>query len=290
MDQTRALAGFLLVTIALTGCTGLPSTGNGDDTGSSGQVSASQNDGFDIRFSSATAEYYTDQGSATFTVNIENTGEAEDGTLSSLKLFGASWATSASTQNPGTTLQGVEEANNLAGGTYSTTFTPSLPTALQQGQSDDYTVGLRTRYTYTTRSRSELTVQSSDRYREEGRNARQGMRNTVRGAPVQVRFTGQTPVPYRSGSVNVPVTVRNVGDGQLAGNKLTSLKVGPEGNLQNCPSSQGSGVPLYEGSRQFSCSISVSQPSPETTVTLVAEAKYDYVEDDTTTVTVVGAN
>lgn len=276
---------LLVAAITLTGCTALE---GGGDTGTSPEVSVTPSDGLTIAFSSATPEYFADQGSATFTANVENTGEGE-ATLNSMELFGASWAAGESVDlGDGIPLASVEQANNLPGETYSATFTPGLgDISLGRGQSDDYTVGLRTTYEYSSETRSELTVMETDLYRSEGRAQRQVMSNTIRGAPVRIRFTGNTPFPERGDTISVPIRVSNVGDGSIQNDQIT-LTVEAEG-IGTAGDCDERDVTLYQGDREFTCSVPVgSLAGPQKDVTVIATASYTYVEDDTTRVTVIG--
>lgn len=285
----KSLSAVLLVAaITLTGCTALQG-GGGGDTGTSGaDVSVTPSDGLTIDFSSATPEYFVDDGEATFTAKVENTGEGE-ATLQSMELFGASWAAGESAGiSSDIPLVGVEQANNLAGETYSTTFNPGLGSiALGRGQSDDYTVGLRTTYGYESETRSSLTVMETDLYRSEGRSQRQKMSNTVRGAPVRIRFTGDTPFPERGDSISVPIRVSNVGDGSIQNDQITlTVRAEGIGAASDCDTRD---VSLYQGDREFTCSVPVgSLTGPQKDVTVIATASYTYVEDDTTRVTVIG--
>ncbi|MFB6265587.1 MAG: hypothetical protein ABEI07_00710 [Candidatus Nanohaloarchaea archaeon] len=274
---------FLALTVALAGCTQLSGGGEQPDR----TFTFTQNDGLSISFSAANAEFFQD-GKYTFTATVTNTGQAE-ATVKRMQLFGASWASGS--KSPGWKLSPVEKANELPGEQRSATFRDDIQTNIPQGQSDTYNVGLRTTYSYTSRTRSKITVMTRERFRDAG--TPQKMTNDIKGAPIQIRFDGTTPLPSRGGTVSVPVKVTNVGDGQLKNQRIKSITVKKEGGTgTECTRS---GFRLFEGSRTFTCTVSVpaltgNNPVPEKTLTLIAKANYDYVEDDTTTVTIIGTS
>lgn len=292
MDKRLIYVGLFAFALVFAGCT-IPGSGGDSDTDQNTELHITTNDGLTITFQSQTPEYYTGDSRASLEAQVQNTGEST-AVIESAALFGASWAEGAECRGGcNAELQGVETANNLNGDSTTLTFSPSLNGInLQQGQSDTYNIGLRVEYEYESRTRSRMTLMSEDQFRQ-NRDARAPMSNTIRAGPVQIRFTGLTPFPDRDSQLNIPVQVTNVGDGQIKDEQIT-LTVQTENDgiqLGNCDTVSGT---VFDGQRTFNCILDTSndafEPAPEETVTLIATAEYTYVEDDTTSVRVIGEN
>jgi hypothetical protein len=287
MNRRTVLVGLLAFSILFAGCTQLQNT-NDDEDGQDQGIEVTQNDGLTIDFSSVTNEYY-DGDSYTFTADFQNTGEHE-AKITNWTIYGPSWLSDDYVSSP-RTLGAVEEANQFAGGTTSNQFTGSVSTSLGAGQTDDWDVGLRTYYNYSASSRATLTVINQDEYRDDSA-ARTAVQTNVNAGPVHIRFDVRTPIPAGR-AVNIPIQIRNVGDGELDSfggtDKAISYTISREGSGSIC-SSDGFET-LYEGSRTFNCQFDTSNllgGAPQTSVTLVAEANFKYMEDDTARVSVIG--
>lgn len=289
MNRRTVLVGLLAFSILFAGCTQLENTNDTEDEEDQG-VTVTQNDGLSIDFSSVTREYYTGDG-YTFTADFQNTGEHEAKILDT-SIYGPSWLSDSSWPPNATTLGAVEQANQFAGGTASHQFTGTVSTSLGAGQTDDWDVGLRTYYNYSASSRATLTVMNQEEYRDDSAS-RTAVQTEVNAGPVHIRFDVRTPIPAGR-SVNIPVQIRNVGDGELDGiggtDRAISYTVRREGQSGSVCSSDGYET-LYEGSRTFNCAFNTNNlldGAPQTSVTLVAEANFKYMEDDTTSVSVIG--
>lgn len=292
MNRRTVLVGLLALSILFAGCTQLENTNDTEDGEDQG-VEITQNDGLSIEFSSVTREYYTGD-SYTFTADFQNTGEHE-ATITDTTLYGPSWVSDDDWPSDGRTLGAVEEANQFEGGTANHQFTGDVSTSLGAGQSDSYEVGLRTHYDYAASSRTSLTVMAEDEYREDS-TSRTQVDTEVNAGPVHLRFDVRTPIPAGR-SVNIPVQVTNVGDGEIADGEdsdentvdnAVSVTISRENGDEVC--STGTET-VYEGSRTFNCQFDTSDilsGAPQTSVTLVADADFSYVEDDRTSVTVLG--
>jgi hypothetical protein len=296
MDRKILLVGLFALVLAVAGCTA-PGQSTDEDDSNNAELEVTQNDGLSVTFGSQASQYYTDASNAVLEATMKNTGEA-DANILSAQLFGASWASGTSCQGcSGVTLRGVERANNLDGEQRSFTFTPPLNVNLDQGQSDTYRVGLRLRYNYEAETRSKLTLMSREEYRQ-NQPARTRMQNDVSAGPLQLSFTGKTPFPVRDNQqITVPVKVNNVGDGDIE-DETIRLLVETEGGevLEECHATASGGyvgkeMQVFDGQRTFNCRLNTSSfnPNPEQTVTIIATANYNYVEDTSTSVRVVGA-
>jgi len=295
MNRRTVLVGLLAFSILLAGCTQLQNS-NESNEGEGQSIEITQNDGLSIDFSSVTNEYYTGDD-YTFTADFQNTGEHE-ATIVEATLYGPSWVNDDSWPDDSETddteyevLGPVEEANQFEGGATSHQFTNTISTTLSAGQTDDYDVGLRTIYNYSASSRASLTVMQQDEYREDS-TSRTAVSTSVNAGPVHIRFDVRSPIPGGR-SVNIPVQIRNVGDGELTGidgtDQAISYTISRESGDEVC-SSDGFET-LYEGSRTFNCQFNTANilnGAPQTSVTLVAEANFKYQEDDTARVSVVG--
>ncbi len=290
MNRRTVLVGLLALSVFLAGCTQLENTNDTEQDQDQG-IEITQNDGLSIDFSSVTNEYYTGD-SYTFTANFQNTGEHE-ATILSTTIYGPSWISDDEHGWPSdpVTLGAVEEANQFAGGTASNQYTGDVSTSLGAGQTDDWDVGLRTVYNYSASSRAALTVMNQDEYREDSRS-RTAVQTSANAGPVNIRFDVRTPIPAGR-AVNIPVQIRNVGDGELDAtggtDRAISYTISREGGGTVC-SSDGYET-LYEGSRTFNCQFDTAGilgGAPQTSVTLVAEADFKYMEDNTARVSVIG--
>lgn len=297
--QRTLLVAFMVISVALAGClhTGLLGNDTSDDDGEDDVSSMlTQTNGLSIDFSSVTPEYEVSDGSsptATFEIEYENTGE-QTAYLKEMSLFGASWASGESRSWSGSdrpALEGVDVSANLPGESRVETFTPTISASLDEGQSDQYQIGLRTIYQYSSSSRATLTLIDGDEFRDRG-SARSLMRNNKQAGPVHIEFRGETPFPDDRSQINIPIRISNVGPGEVVDETLDDVSISFEGRsddpiASNC---QKSGWQLYDGQREYNCQISTSNldASPELTLTMTANATYDYSVDRQTSVSVVG--
>lgn len=275
--RRRVLLG-LVIAVMLAGCL----NGGGNNTEPSDDVSVSD-EGLSIEFSAVSSEFYTeDSSNAVFDISIENVGEGQ-ATLQSLQLFGPSWIDSGTQVfNGEEDLRPVQTEEGLPGGVWNNEVSRSLPSVDERVS---YEVGLRTRFGYTSESRSELQLLTPEEYRDRTIN-QQTMSETQRAAPVKITFDGNTPLEFGGEeTARVPLTVSNSGSGSVVDEEV-SLTVSADGSSDSlCEET----VVLFDGQGQVDCNIdSYSMSGFAETVTLVAEATYTYEVENRATVDVVG--
>ncbi|MDY6778108.1 MAG: hypothetical protein SVU32_05545 [Candidatus Nanohaloarchaea archaeon] len=297
MNRKAVLAFVLIAVIAISGCT---AQNNGGDTGDNGdqqqpQVDFTQTDGITMRFSSVAPEYFEGQ-TATFRLIAENTGESE-ATLKKAELTRQPWL--ANKQDTGQyTLRGVDRSVGSAGQAHQYTFTKTLSQSLfdlSQGQSDTYEVGARLVYGYSTSARTSLTVMDRETFTSE-QPTQQPLQTEWTGAPVKVSLQGSTPVQASAGQTTIKVKIQNVGNGHIKESgqagvvTVDRMELATSGTGSfNC-NLQGNTVKIYQGgSRTLYCTLNINSMSGgQTSVTVISEISYDYVETKTTTVKVNG--
>jgi hypothetical protein len=233
---------------------------------------------------------YTSGDRATFIVDVTSMGEFRAERIN-MTLYGANWATEVSDgERRHRSISFLEGANRSGEGGEEArrTFRRDVVTSLSRGEKDRYDVGLRTRYEYSARTRSKLTVMKEDEFRE-ANMSREPMDNEIRSAPIELRFTGRTPWTGGKSDIVVPLTLENVGSGDIQGD--VNLTVWIEGGpvLQGCSGE----IAVSEDRKNMMCPIRASQIGlgdlPQKNFALIAEATYTYVDDREASVSVTGA-
>lgn len=265
----RHLALLLVPVILIAGCLG----GGG---GSENSFTLTPNDGLSISFQPTSSSFLSDE-TVRLQMEVENTGQY-DAEITGASIFGASFLVegcSTTSDVTGTTLAGVVKAGELAGQQASIIWTCGSPASVN-GAEEQFDAGIDVEYTYETDASASLTLIPRDRF-----SSASSVSTDNTAAPVHAEVTANSPIPVVEGtqSYSVPITLRNVGDGEVAG--LVDMTVAapnaPSGvSLSGC----GGTYDLFEGSRDVVCQLSVSNPDvvQESQFTLRIALSYTYRE------------
>lgn len=214
-------------------------------------------------------------------------------------------------------LQGVDEENEIPGGqkTHSQNVDVSFNTGawgsdqnpLRQGESYTYNVGLKTKYQYYTDAKVEFTVLPSQEWRDGNFTVSDAEFQQTAG-PVNIDINADSHYPAQTGRIILPITIENVGDGRFGRdedgdefiydnngyywNDIPDSRVYIEAGSDNaevvdCPFGSGN-TKVYNGQKQAQCTINLDNIDEPTDLVMRMHIVYDYVEDQTTEVKLVG--
>lgn len=293
----KTLALLLVATVAVTGCTALPTGGDDDDDEQS--VRITQNDGLSLAFQSLSDSYLED-GQIVLELTLENTGQREATDIRT-ELYGASFLINTAPDNvPSSTLSGVDKAAQQSGDSTTAIWRVANPVNLGEGGTQSFPAGVRVLYNYETSASGSFRVVPRRGF--EGSSQRITTDNTA--GPVQAQFDIDSPKPVSSPSgtavdVTIPVTVRNRGSGTVAsdldgtaGSVSMNVSFQSAGNLANITDCGGSSgvysARLFDGSRDVICTASITEDVFDTQLTLQADLNYTYFETQETTFRIEG--
>lgn len=270
----RASTVLLLVAIGLAGCTGTGTAdgllgGQSEDTGATALTySFKQLETFSLETEDIALE-----------LEAENVGQADAEDVTA-ELFGRSWITGSRSIG---TLEGVDRAAGQSGGTGVARWQLSPPD-VDDGQAETFDATARVTYIYETTatmsvelspdgfvtSQSEVSAETTD-------------------APVKISTDLETPIPTQGASSHsIPITIENVGGGDIVSQVDITGALVDSGNaisLSGCDTSVG-----VDQRAEVSCSLETPSDgvSFDTAAQVRINARYEYREETSTTVTVRG--
>ncbi len=284
MTRTRLVLGLALA-VLVAGCTqvpGLPGEGDGPD------VTITPEDGLTVALEPSSRSIRNGDG-LVVELDVENTGQHDAGieaaTLFGSSIFDGCTADREPSQDQPITLNAaLPDADQVGGQTRLGWTCESVSTALDSGESDAFPVGVETTYTYGTTARTSFTISRPD-----DTAAPSGQSSTNTAAPVHATIDVADPAVIESDDdqVSLPITVENVGDGEVAGDVSLSVATPQSpGTVTQCPGT----VSLIDGSRDVLCRVSFSgsPPSSGTQIIVEVDLDYRYTERAETSVTVTG--
>lgn len=258
----RTRLAVLIAVVLAAGCTSIPTGGQSD-----GGVSVTQNDGLAVSLRPASATFGPGDD-VRLELVLENTGEAA-ADVTGVSWGGAQFLTVDGCGQDRTSgaipeLAPVDRQAGTRGDRISVLRTCPHPSGigLESGGTDTFPATASVTYTYTTVATGSVTVVPED---PAGGNARMA----VTAGPVQARVTA--PAETTGGSVRIPVTVTNTGDGEVVGGTVT---VSAEPGSFSCPDAQ-----LIAGERSIECTLDAGTVAADSVVRLRLELSYGYTED-----------
>lgn len=216
LPMRRHYAAVLVPIVLLAGCTAIG--GDGGDSQQSTRVTP--NDGLTVDFGPAKSEFPENEV-LQFGVRVANTGEA-DATNISTSLFGSPFLSAKRCPKP---LQGpngiIQNDIQRSDQPQSTDNWKCYPPAekdnvstqlveLPVGATDSYNAGLEIAYNYTTEASTRLAVTTPSRIQSSSPGSTENS-----AAPVKATINIRSPQPVQTdGTLDIPITIRNVGDGK----------------------------------------------------------------------------
>lgn len=286
MDRNTALVGLVLAAV-VAGCT-TPGTGGGG--GGSG-FTMTPNDGLSLSFSTAQSTF-AEGDDIVLKLDIENTGEAtatdiDPDTSGADFVIDKTSSDNCNEQSPIDSampaLPGVIESAQQAGGQQTVTWRCPYPSSvdLDEGVTDSFDATVTVTYVYNTTVRAPITVEPADEF--EGGGSPVNTENSA--APVHVTVDASSPRPGGQ-RLELPVTVQNVGDGEVSGSVKIHTASIRGGQDLDC---QGESVDLVTGSRSLVCATSDPvSATVERDLTIEMELGYTYEEQESTSFTIRG--
>lgn len=293
------LLSMILLAVTVAGC--LDSGGDGTNT----TVRVTENDGLSATFRSLSATYLED-ADIRLQMDIENTGQAEAADIA-VDLSGTGLISGNDlVQDPVTRLRPVDPGSGEQGGSTTAVWTAPNELDLEDGATQPVTVTGGLTYTYETTADASFNVVPRDAF--EGDTDPVTAENTA--APVHATVDLRTPHPVfteRSRNIlDVPVTIRNVGDGDATDITFSASlpNVGDQVTLMGCAGVEPSGFPVegnelatlqeieQGGTATLVCRVDLRDLTDtlrfESTVPVQIELSYTYTEEDQAGFTIEG--
>ncbi len=261
----------LVVVLLLAGCTAAP------DGGTDGEESTrtTPNDGLTVQFEPVKSTFQENEV-LQFRLSVANTGAAEASNIEA-STFGSPFVdVSGRCPTPLVGDNGIIPSDIGAGEPPESTDSwqcvpPSAGTDyggdtsgvnvgqqlidLSTGATDSYDAGLEVAYDYSTNASSRVTVTTPSRI-----SSPSPVTTENDAGPVKAEINMQSPQTVRSdGTMDIPVTVRNVGDGETIGGRFEGKDVKVTVTCPQCSGGDGSSqterINLVDGRRQVVVSL-----------------------------------
>ncbi len=262
----------LAAVVLLAGCTALP--GATGDTGDGVQATA----GLDLSFQQL-GSFALETEDAQLQLTVENVGQSEAESVSA-QIFGASWISGSHSFG---SLQGIDRAAGQPGDTGITQWELEPPN-VDVGTTETFDATAQVSYVYTTVAIIPVAL-SPEGFAE----SQSTVTTSNTAGPVQLSTELETPIPTRGTDTHsIPITVSNAGDGTLSSQVDISgdlIDAGGEVSLSDCDK----GVSVDQES-SVTCTLETPQDgvSFDTEAQVRITARYEYVEEASTTVRVRG--
>lgn len=271
----------LLCSVALAGCTAPTPPGASSGSGSGDDVTVTPNDGLSIAFGTPGSPYQEGED-VLLELLLENTGEAEasDITITTSGISFVAESQCGGNQQPGDGFSLSPVVGSQQGGKQNVIWSCSNSVDLDEGGHDTFPAGIEVTYGYDTDARTTLTAVPADEYG--GTSSQAQTQNSAGPVHATMEIASPRPVPEGGTSFTVPVTIENVGDGEIANNGQVGLSTGP--NI-NCDQST---VRVIQGETSIDCSTTTISTSVRQDLTLELELSYTYRESTGTTFRIDG--
>lgn len=297
MRRAAALVAALAAAMLISGCTAfLP---GGDDGGNRTETTLTQNDGLTVEFGAVAGRYLEDE-TIEVEMRLENTGQAR-ATGISVSMYGSAAVRSDDLiQRPDSSLRPVDPGSGEPGGSTTAIWRSANRLDLPEGETQDVQVTGEVTYRYNTTARASYSVVPRSDF--DGGAEPVATENTA--GPVSASVDLKTPVPIfetaEDNMVSVPVTVRNVGDGEVDGPVSFDMDLPGVGEyvlLESCQGTPASDLPIdvalfEDGSREVVCQVNMTRLADrlqfQSTVRMDIGLDYGYVEEEQTSFTVEG--
>lgn len=258
---------LLGLAVLVAGCTLQPPSDDGGD------ITLTPSDGLTATLEPS-ASSIVDGDSMVVELALQNTG-GSTARVTAATLFGAAafngCVATRALDDPIVLNPAIPAADQIGGQTRLQWSCDSVSTTLGSGESDSFPVGAEFTYGYNTTARTSFTVV---RPGETASGSGQGTSNTA--GPVHATIGVADPARVDDGAVSLPITITNVGDGDVVGDvSLAASTPQSAGTVEQCPET----VSLIEGRRDVLCRISFNRaPSSGTQVLVAVEMDYAYTE------------
>lgn len=262
----------LVAVVLLAGCTALP----GGTAGEGDQIQ--QTAGLELSFEQL-GSFALETEQAQLELTVENVGQSEAEKVSA-QIFGASWISGSHSFG---TLQGIDKAAGQPGGTAITQWTLDTPN-VDTGTTDTFDATAKVTYIYTTEAIIPTALSP-----EGFSDAKTAPDVTTTAGPVQLSTDLKTPIPTKgTTSHSIPITITNAGDGTINGKVNISGKLidaGGSVSLTGCDKSVS-----VDQESTVTCTLETPKGgvSFDTEAQLRITARYEYVQEASTTVKVRG--
>lgn len=279
----RRAAVLLMIAVAVAGCTQFQPSDTGEEPG----VEVTSNDGLSLELTPS--ERTVDQGDRLVVDTlVRNTGES-DASVNGMQRYGATAFSGCSlpqdrrpTAADPISLRGALASVDRPGGQVQLQWTCQLglDAGLTAGESDRFTFGVAATYEYTTTARTSFAIDGED-------VSPIGERTSNTGAPVHATLSVPDPAPLEDRTLSIPISLANVGDGEVDGPVSIDLDLPTRTTEIDCPDE----VELVSGGRDVLCSVEfpvIDTPSAGTQVFIRADLRYNYTERTETTVEIRG--
>lgn len=292
MRRSALLAGLVLAA-ALAGCTALPGGDGGDGEQ---DLTVTPSDGLDLSFATSHDTIIEGEDSLVLETDLRNTGQSP-ARVHAAHLFGANTFLGCERQFPEVSwsepidLREVIRAADQAGGQTTLQWSggacaaENIDAGLSPGERQDFTVGVEATYRYGTTVRADFEV--VDQAEFDGSRSPVSTDNTAAPVHATVDLTGPVPIYDDRDRFSVPVSIRNVGDGEVEGDvRIEPEMQGPATWAFSCSSGA---VQLFDGSAEISCTmLKGGGDITRSQVFLTFDLAYNYTERAQSTVTVEG--
>lgn len=282
MNRDGAAALLLVIIVAAAGCTALE---GGEDEEE--EVRVTPTDGLSVSFQPS-KRAFSENEVLRFDVQVQNTGRAEASAVTT-DVFGNPFVDNSGDRcDPplddqiGDTLSRPIPANNQPGEEYNEEWRCDPAAALDgfdlpDGADDTFTAGMKTEYDYETAAAAQVTVEEAGDI-----GSKRAVTTDNSAAPVKAKIAMKSPQAIREdGSLRIPVTIRNVGDGEIVD------KVEYEISTSSTDTTVTGGTTLIGGSRQIMEEIG-GFDAAGSTYDIQIDLSYTYKERTTSEFTVEG--
>lgn len=287
IDRGNLLILLIVILVISAGCLGPSPEEDGDGDNRTSGVSITPEDGISPSFFSA-SESYIEGETVVLKLQMKNTGEATARNIDK-DLFGASFlADSSPVFSGGKTLEGVRRSQNRSGESAEVVWRVENDVDLPDGKDKVFPAGVRYRYGYATVASGSFTVVS-----ERGVNDSEKTITTQNTAgPLSVSINlPQTVVAEPGAETLVPVEIKNVGDGKVAGingePKYVRIDRAVFKNSDasiDCPQE----FRLFDGSRGITCTAEFPSEVFKRYMSFQVRLEYPYFETVETSFTIKG--
>ncbi|MFB6294201.1 MAG: hypothetical protein ABEI97_00430 [Candidatus Nanohaloarchaea archaeon] len=261
------MAGLVVAALFLAGCTAVPGAGADGDQES---TPTTPNDGLTVQFKPVKSTFQENEV-LQFRLSVANTGDAKAANIEA-STFGSPFIDTGGrcpsslvgddaiiqpNLKAGAPPQSTDSwqcappaaASGYGGGSSGVNVNQQL-IDLSSGATDSYTAGLQVAYDYSTNATARVTVTTPSRI-----SSRSPVTTENDAGPVKAKVNLQSPQTERSdGRMEIPVTVRNVGDGETVGSRFNGKDVKVTVTCPQCSGGDGSSatknINLVNGRRQ----------------------------------------